>query len=702
MRGSSEFVSLRHLEIMFRHSSRSIRRCCEYLAIEAVRRGRLYYYPQDTASKLHAFYDKYTPEEIRRILAENTLTLKYGDAHYNNRQKCKETRLFNLQNPGHTLSAVPPPPKLMGSVLVLRRIQKEYPKASVFQIRNVLAHLGLPLKIDEAGFLKVLDFYRKHPSDEIKRVLTESTCLKKYGVKNINQLPGRRADIKKCYDAKTPEEKAAIKEKRRQTNQVLFGVDNYNSIPERKEYLKKNWKNNIEKGMATCLERYGVPFYASTEECKGRIREICNSRSSAEKAAICARRAASLLLRSPEEKAAQAEKYRGTWDNHRKGEMLILEKELGFPIESVVDLSMYLERDLATLHAFLDENNIEVFFKGVRKYIRKSDAEWVISQYQSRKAHGYSQSEKAIVSFLREHYSGPIIENARGVLSGRAELDIYLPEKNLAIEFNGCYWHSDAVSTNLYDVPSKDRQLFAKWRHFKKYKECKEKGIHLIQIFEDTFADKRDAIFSIILCHLNISVRRIFARKCTVNSVPHSVYKEFLEKYHLQGYSYADIRCGLFYAGKLVEVLGVNTKGTHSRMPELVRLCTIPYTIVVGGFTRLLAHGYSGDLVSYIDPSVFSGGGYEKAGFSVDGFNRPVYFYVRYGRHTRHPRTVFTLARIKALHERGDLSYWNPVETEAVNMYKNGYYRIWNCGTIRVVRKGGDRHVRQGADKVQS
>lgn len=686
MRGSSEFVSLRHLEIMFRHSSRTIRRCCNYLAIEAVRRGRLYYYPQGAVSKLHAFYAGHTPEEIKRILAENTLILKYGDAHYNNRQKCKETRRFNLQNPGHALVAMPPPPKLMGSVLVLRRIQEEYPKVSVFQIRNVLAHLGLPPKIDEAGFLKVLDFYRTHPADGIKRVLTESTCLKKYGVKNINQLPERRAGIKKCYDAKTPAEKAAIKEKRRQTNQALFGVNNYNSMPERREYLKKNWKNNIEKGKTTCLERYGETSYAKTLAFKNHFREVRNSRSSEEKAAIGAKISASHQLRSPEDRAARAEKYRKTWCDRRKGEELILEKELGFPVESVVDLSMYLERDLATLHAFLDKNNIAVFFKGARKYIRKSDAEWVISQYRLRKAHGYSQSEKVLVSFLREHYSGPIIENARGVLSGRAELDIYLPEKNLAIEFNGCYWHSDAVNTNLYEVPSKDRQLFAKWRHFKKYKECKEKGIHLIQIFEDTFTAKRDTIFSILLCHLNAVVRRISARKCTVDVVPHGVYKEFLEKYHLQGYSYADIRCGLFYAGELVEVLGINTRGTHSNAPELVRLCTTPYTIVVGGFTRLLAHGYSGDLVSYIDPSVFSGGGYEKAGFSVDGFNRPVYFYVKYGRHERHPRTAFTKARIKALHARGNLSYWNPEETEAVNMYKNGYYRIWNCGTIKVVR----------------
>lgn len=614
---------------------------------------------------------------------------RHGDIHYNNRAKSRETRAFNLQHPGANSPKAPPAPKLMGPILVQRRISLEYPWASVFQIRNVLAYLGLSSRITEEEFSKVLDFYCGHPRGTIKRVLTEATHLKKYGVKNINQLPERRAHIKECFDAKSAEEKAAIKEKRLQTNRALFGVDNYNSMPERKEYLKRNWKNNVEKGKATCLAKYGETSYTKIPEFRARFREMCDGRSDEEKAAFGAKVSAGLLSRSPEEKAAQAVKYRETWASRRKSEEAVLADELGFPVESVAGLSQYLERDLATLHSFLEENKIEAFFKGARKYIRKSDAEWVIPQYQSRKAHGYSQPEKAIVSFLREHYSGPILENVKGILSGRAELDIYLPEKNLAIEFNGCYWHSDAVSMHIGDVPPKDRQMAAKWRHFEKYRECREKGIRLIQIFEDSFSDKRDVIFSILLCHLGVSFRRVFARKCTVAAISHGDYKVFLEKYHLQGYSYADVRYGLFYCGELVEVLGINTKGTHSSMAELVRLCTAPYTVVPGGFTRLLAHTYAGDLVSYIDPSVFSGGGYEKAGFSVDGFNRPVYFYVKYGQHARYPRTAFTLGRIRALHARGLLSYWNPEETEAVNMYKNGYYRIWNCGTIRVVRKGG-------------
>lgn len=42
--------------------------------------------------------------------------------------------------------------------------------------------------------------------------------------------------------------------------------------------------------------------------------------------------------------------------------------------------------------------------------------------------------------------------------------------------------------------------------------------------------------------------------------------------------------------------------------------------------------------------------------------------------------------KIKKAYEKGELKYWDSEETEALNMYKNGYYRIYDCGTIQVTR----------------
>jgi hypothetical protein len=46
-----------------------------------------------------------------------------------------------------------------------------------------------------------------------------------------------------------------------------------------------------------------------------------------------------------------------------------------------------------------------------------------------------------VVDFIKSIYNGKIITNNRKILKGK-ELDIYLPDEKLAIEFDGIYWHS--------------------------------------------------------------------------------------------------------------------------------------------------------------------------------------------------------------------------------------------------------------------
>jgi G:T-mismatch repair DNA endonuclease (very short patch repair protein) len=58
--------------------------------------------------------------------------------------------------------------------------------------------------------------------------------------------------------------------------------------------------------------------------------------------------------------------------------------------------------------------------------------------------------EREVYEFILSLYNKEIIRNDRTVLNGK-ELDIYLPDYNLAIEFNGLYWHSeDYVGKNYH------------------------------------------------------------------------------------------------------------------------------------------------------------------------------------------------------------------------------------------------------------
>jgi len=57
--------------------------------------------------------------------------------------------------------------------------------------------------------------------------------------------------------------------------------------------------------------------------------------------------------------------------------------------------------------------------------------------------------------------------NVKNIIKG-CELDLYYPEYNLAIEFNGLFWHSDHMKEQSY--------------HYDKYLACKTAGIRLVQI----------------------------------------------------------------------------------------------------------------------------------------------------------------------------------------------------------------------------
>ena len=345
-----EFVSLHSLEKEFQRASKSIARCCSYLKIREVRQGNKRLIPYSALPVLHNFFASHSSAQIRRLLAEDALIARYGDAHYNNRAKSKETHLLNLQGKN-----LPPPkqPRLLGTTLIQKRLLPDFPDVSLFQIRNVLRYLGLPSRIGEDEFLKVRAFYSAHRRDEIKRVLTENTCLKKYGARTFMELPEYRENIRIQYNSKTAEEKAAIGEKRRQTNRALFGADNWNEVPEHREYMKAHWRNNVPKGQKTCLALYGKENYFQTAEFKEKMREAQAAKTPEKLALESEKRRCSLLSRSSSEKMAQKARYRETWEQRRDEERLTLETSLGFGLTSIVDLAEYLNRDLATLHVFI-------------------------------------------------------------------------------------------------------------------------------------------------------------------------------------------------------------------------------------------------------------------------------------------------------------------------------------------------------------
>ena len=95
-----------------------------------------------------------------------------------------------------------------------------------------------------------------------------------------------------------------------------------------------------------------------------------------------------------------------------------------------------------------------------------------------------SQDELKLRGFIRGLVSDDILFNDRTVIAPY-ELDIYIPSKKFAIEFNGCFWHS--VENNV-----------SMKYHLHKTRLCEKDGIKLMHIWEDEWMNDRSKIEKLI------------------------------------------------------------------------------------------------------------------------------------------------------------------------------------------------------------
>lgn len=246
------------------------------------------------------------------------------------------------------------------------------------------------------------------------------------------------------------------------------------------------------------------------------------------------------------------------------------------------------------------------------------------------------------------------------------ELDIYVPSRKLAIEFDGLYWHDERRKLPNY--------------HLNKTEACEAAGIRLIHVFEDEWCLKGDIVKSRIAGILGKNYK-IFARKCEVREIPYKESQEFLESNHIQGNCMSKWRYGLFLTGTLVAVMTFGRNRFDDGV-ELLRYCTLKRTNLVGGAGRLFKHflrehpEISG-VVSFADRR-WSGTDafYPKLGFELDGTTVPSYFYVISG--VRHSRLEFT---------KGNLvkTGFDPTMSEHDIMLSRKIYRIYDCGNYKFV-----------------
>jgi hypothetical protein len=425
------------------------------------------------------------------------------------------------------------------------------------------------------------------------------------------------------YGVENPFQSDIIKEKIKETNLVKYGVEYYTQTEEMLSKTKETClekygvehhlqKSDIfEKQIQTNLEKYGVNYYSQTEMFKNKIKKTYNNK--------------------------------------------IIEN-----FDNVINI------DNDYYHLICECGDI--FKLNINQYNRFN----LIDRYCQKCKPIKSNKESQLLEFIKNNYSGKIIENKRNIINPY-ELDIYLPDFSLAFEFNGLYWHSELYKPKNY--------------HRIKTELCEEKNIQIIQIWGDDWNFKQDIVKSIILNKLGQTKEKIYARKTKIKEITdNKLIREFLNNNHIQGYINSSIKIGLFYENKLVSLmtLGKKRKFMNSKSNdgeyELLRFCNKKYTNVIGGASKLFKYfikNYSFiEITTYVDRSYSNGKLYETLGFEFVSKTEPNYFYIV--NKIRKHRFSF---RKDVLIKEG----YDPNKTEHEIMLERKIYRIYNSGNLKFI-----------------
>ena len=274
-----------------------------------------------------------------------------------------------------------------------------------------------------------------------------------------------------------------------------------------------------------------------------------------------------------------------------------------------------------------------------------------------------SKQEQEYADYLIELLGSEKVEQSnRTILNGK-ELDIYLPEHKIAIEYNGIYWHSSG---------KKEDDAVKRKQHLEKTELCANQGIELLHINE---GDNVELWKQVIKNKLGLN-KRIYARNTTTRLISNKEANNFLEHNHLQGKCASSINLGLYHENKLLSVMTFGKARYSDADWELIRFCTKGGYTVVGGASKLLkmfrTHN-KGVIIGYANKRWSVGNLYEKLGFDYLHDSEPCYWYIKDNKCWH--RSKFMKHKLKE-----ELETFDPKLSEVENMYNNKFRRIWDCG----------------------
>lgn len=287
-----------------------------------------------------------------------------------------------------------------------------------------------------------------------------------------------------------------------------------------------------------------------------------------------------------------------------------------------------------------------------------------------------SQAEEEVAVFLES--LGLVVERkVITLLDNRKELDIYIPEYNAAVEYNGLHWHSEKYRSKEY--------------HFEKYQECKDKGIELIQIWEDDWLDRKDIVQFRLASYFGKT--KLLTGMSDDWLVEHSaddlvckeidavLAKDFLNSAHLQGATDASHFFSLWDASEnIVAVMAIRATENEKEY-SITRYAT--KGIIHDGFSLLLKNAIdtlnSIKVFTVSDNTMPDNEVLVNNGFKIHSVIEADFMYEKDKK--RIDKTLFHHMKIQA---NPNMVYFEGLNEHELAQ-KNGFIRIWDAGKTQWV-----------------
>lgn len=273
--------------------------------------------------------------------------------------------------------------------------------------------------------------------------------------------------------------------------------------------------------------------------------------------------------------------------------------------------------------------------------------------------------------------------NDRSQLRNR-ELDVWIPDRRVAIEYCGNMWHGQRWRERLR---ASGRRVKISTHLLDKLERCEQKNIRLVTVFADEWLNHPQKVLGYLGSILGCGLNRIGARQLTVEKVSFREVREFLEQNHIQGAAGSG-EASYVLRDRGGDILACMTCSQTSVADVwgLDRYCVKIGYGVAGAFPRLLK-AFIDDhtprrVVTFADRRWSRGDVYLRNGFRLDGVTRPSYWYTLTSSQDdgRYHKSLFRKDRIAR--RLGPLL---DGETEWQAMRRFGYDRVWDCGLLRFV-----------------